>query len=169
MILIVGLGNPGKKYQKTRHNIGFGVIDKLKLLNLKGVILTKPQTFMNNSGEAVKSLVKKYKIPTTNLWVIHDDIDLPLGKIRIVKNRGSAGHKGVESIVKELGTKNFIRFRIGISPKTGKLRNPEKFVLQEFNKEEEEEIIKGIIQKTVKGVEYAFKNRLEKTMSKFNK
>lgn len=130
MLFIVGLGNPGEKYKNTRHNIGFRVIDEFREKNnfsefrisqkfnaeiSKGeiagqsVILAKPQTFMNNSGKAVKSLLR-------NLFVIHDDIDLPLGKIKIVKNRGSAGHKGVESIIKELGTKNFIRFRIGISP-----------------------------------------------------
>ena len=168
MILIVGLGNPGKKYQDTRHNIGFGVIDKLQSLNLKKVILAKPKTFMNLSGKAVKSLIKKYKIPTANLWVIHDDIDLPLGKIRIVKNRGAAGHKGVESIIKELGTKNFVRFRIGICPKTGKPKNPENFVLQKFNKEEKE-IIKEVIKKTAKAIEYFLKEGLEKAMNKFNK
>ena len=167
MILIVGLGNPGKKYQDTRHNIGFGVIDKLQSLNLKKVILAKPKTFMNLSGKAVKSLIKKYKIPTANLWVIHDDIDLPLGKIRIVKNRGAAGHKGVESIIKELGTKNFVRFRIGIQPKFGKPKNPERFVLQKFNKEEEK-IVKEVIKKTAEAIEMILKEKIEKAMSKFN-
>jgi len=185
MILIVGLGNPGKKYQDTRHNIGFGVIDKLQSLNLKKVILAKPKTFMNLSGKAVKSLIKKYKIPTANLWVIHDDIDLPLGKIRIVKNRGAAGHKGVESIIKELGTKNFVRFRIGICPKTGKPKNIEKFVLQKlreakpseagdetksqrpFNKDEEK-IIREVIKKSVEAVEMSLREGLEKATNKLN-
>jgi PTH1 family peptidyl-tRNA hydrolase len=167
MILVVGLGNSGKKYEKTRHNIGFRVIDQLQSLNLKKVILTKPQTFMNLSGRAVKSLIKKYKIPIPNLWVIHDDIDLPLGKIKIVKNRGSAGHKGVESIIKELKTKNFVRFRIGICPKTGKPKNPEKFVLQKFNKEEEK-IIKEVIKKTAEAIEFSLKEGLEKAQSTYN-
>jgi len=185
MILIVGLGNPGKKYQDTRHNIGFGVIDKLQSLNLKKVILAKPKTFMNLSGKAVKSLIKKYKIPTANLWVIHDDIDLPLGKIRIVKNRGAAGHKGVESIIKELGTKNFVRFRIGICPKTGKPKNIEKFVLQKpreakpseagdetksqrpFNKDEEK-IVREVIKKSAEAIEILLREGLEKAMNKFN-
>jgi PTH1 family peptidyl-tRNA hydrolase len=168
MILIVGLGNPGKKYQKTRHNIGFRVIDQLQSLNLKKVILAKPQTFMNLSGKTVKLLVARYRLPVTNLWVIHDDIDLPLGKIRIVKNRGSAGHKGVESIIRELGTKNFIRFRVGICPKTSKPKNPEKFVLQKFNKDEEK-IVKEVIKKTVEAIEFSLKTSLEKAMSEFNK
>ncbi len=168
MILIVGLGNPGKKYQKTRHNIGTGIIDELESLSLKEVILAKPKTFMNLSGKAVKQLINKFQIPNSKLIVVHDDIDLPLGKIRIVKGRGSAGHKGVESIIKELETKNFIRFRIGICPKTGKPKNPERFVLQKFNKDEEK-IIKEVIKKTAEAVELFLKEGLEKTMSKFNK
>jgi len=190
MILIVGLGNPGKKYAKTRHNIGFRVVDELKSLNLKRVILVKPKTFMNLSGKAVKSLMTKYKVPPLNLWVIHDDIDLPLGKIRISVGRGAAGHKGVESIIKELKTKNFVRFRIGIQPKTGKPKNPEKpstraklgagpvphrnkvsgagFVLQKFTKEEEK-IVKEVIKKTAKAIGFSLKEGLEKAMSKYNK
>jgi len=168
MILIVGLGNPGKKYQKTRHNIGFRVVDELKSLNLKRVILVKPKTFMNLSGKAVKSLMTKYKVPPLNLWVIHDDIDLPLGKIRISVGRGAAGHKGVESIIKELGTKNFVRFRIGICPKAGKPKNIEKFVLQKFNKKEEK-LVKEVIKKTTQAIEFSLKEGLEKAMSKYNK
>lgn len=168
MILIVGLGNPGKKYQKTRHNLGFQVVDELGFLKDKKIILTKPKTFMNLSGKAVKSLIAKYKVPPLNLWVIHDDIDLPLGKIRISKGRGAAGHKGVESIIKELKTKNFVRLRIGIQPKTGKPRNPEKFVLQKFTKGEER-IIKEVIKKSVEAIEMVLKEDLEKAMSKFNK
>jgi len=168
MILIVGLGNPGKKYQKTRHNLGFRVVDELKSLNLKNVTLAKPKTFMNLSGKAIKSLTTNYKIPTTNIWVIHDDIDLPLGKIRISKGRGAAGHKGVESIIKELKTKNFVRFRIGICPKTGKPKNPEKFVLQKFNKDEER-LVKEAIKKTAEAIEFSLKVDLAKTMSRYNK
>jgi len=188
MIFIVGLGNPGRKYQETRHNIGFQVIDeflkennfpKFKfakkfnveisegILNKKKVLLVKPQTFMNLSGESVKPLINFYKITRPGLVVIHDDIDIPLGKIRIVKNRGAAGHKGIESIIKELGTKNFVRFRIGICPKTGKPKNPEDFVLKKFNKDEEK-IVKEVIKKTVEAIEMALKDGLEKAMNKFN-
>ncbi len=168
MILIVGLGNPGRKYQKTRHNIGFRVVDELKSLNLKNVTLAKPKTFMNLSGKAVKSLMTKYKAPPLNLWVIHDDIDLPLGKIRISKGRGAAGHKGVESIIKELKTKNFIRFRIGTQPKIGKPKNAETFVLQKFNKDEEG-LVKEAIKKTAEAIEFSLKVGLAKTMSRYNK
>ena len=198
MFIIVGLGNPGEKYEKTRHNIGFMTVDNLQLtvdkfsdwkLNKKlkfliatgqmsnvkdqmsKVILVKPQTFMNRSGMAVKKLIKNPKQLNKNLIVIHDDIDLPLGKIRIVKNRGAAGHKGVESIIKELGTKDFIRIRIGIKPekKGWKTKNDiEKFVLKKFNKEEEK-IIKETIKKTAEAVEVFLKKGLEKMMNEFNK
>ncbi len=153
MIIIVGLGNPGKKYEKTRHNIGFRVIDELAKKKTRNFIIAKPQTFMNNSGKAVKGLVNFYKIKPENLWIIHDDIDLPMGKIRIAKSRGSAGHKGVESIIKELKTKDFNRLRIGIQPKTGKPKAVDKFVLQNFTKEEEK-IIKGVVEETIQAIEH---------------
>ncbi len=189
MILIVGLGNPGVKYSRTRHNVGFRVLDEfqkennfpnfklLKKFNSlasagnftnKEILLTEPQTFMNNSGSAIKALIKFYKITSPNLVVVHDDIDLPLGKIRISKGRGSAGHKGVESIIKELKTKNFVRFRIGIQPLKGKPKNPEKFVLQKFLKEEEK-IIKKITKTGCQALETALTKDTEKAMSKFNK
>ena len=164
MIIIVGLGNPGERYKDTRHNIGFQAIDEFakendfpefrlskkssalvseNVLNEKKIILVKPQTFMNESGKSIRTLIGFYK--TKDLIVIHDDIDLPLGKIRVSKNRGSAGHKGVESIIKELGSKDFTRFRIGVSSKTGKPKDVEKYVLQKFNKEEEK-IIEQVVQ-----------------------
>jgi len=189
MILIVGLGNPGKKYQLTRHNIGSRAVDEIatnfqfpifnfqSIFNAKiskgtfkgkNIILAKPQTFMNLSGKSVKTLISFYKITRTGLVVIHDDIDLPLGKIKIVKNRGAAGHKGVESIVKVINSKNFVRFRIGILPKTGKPKNPENFVLQKFNKDEEK-TVKEVIKKTAEAIEFSLKTGLEKAMSKYNK
>jgi PTH1 family peptidyl-tRNA hydrolase len=168
MILIVGLGNPSKKYQKTRHNVGSRTIDELSSLNLENVFLVKPTVFMNESGKPVKALLKTYRLKPDNLIVVHDDIDLPVGKIRIVKNRGAAGHRGVGSIIKELRTKNFIRFRVGVCPKAGKPKNPERFVLQKFHKEEEE-IIKEMIKKTAQAIELFLKEGLEKTMNKFNK
>lgn len=149
MILIIGLGNPGKKYQNTRHNIGARVVDKLP--KRSGSIVVKPQTFMNQSGKAVKALIKFNKTNPENLWIIHDDIDLPLGKIRISKGRGSGGHKGVQSIINELGTKDFWRLRIGVSPKSGKPQNVEKFVLQNFTKSEEK-IIKEVIEKVAQEI-----------------
>lgn len=152
MFLIIGLGNPGKKYEKTRHNIGARIIEALKKTKLKGFVFAKTQTFMNNSGQAVKDLVSFYKIRPANLYIVHDDIDLPLGEVRVVKNRGSAGHKGVESIIKELKTKDFNRIRVGICPKTGKPKSLEKFVLQNFTKQEEK-IIKEVVKKVNKLIE----------------
>jgi len=181
MILIVGLGNPGQKYQKTRHNLGRLIVSrwrkivrfpnfkfqkKFNALISKGnfdkneIILALPETFMNLSGKSIKLLNSKFKIQNSNLWVIHDDIDLPLGKIRISKGRGAAGHRGVESIIRAINSKNFVRFRIGIMPKNGKPKNAEDFVLQKFNKGERK-IIKKVIQKTIGAIEMALKVGLE--------
>ncbi len=147
MILIAGLGNPGKKYKKTRHNIGFGVIDELNKKSFqKDVILFKPQTFMNNSGQAVSK--KMSKLNPEKLIVVHDDIDLPLGTIRISKNKSSAGHKGVQSIIDQLGTQQFTRIRIGIQPSDKKPQNTDKFVLEKFSKQEKK-IIKLTIEQAV--------------------
>ncbi len=201
MILVVGLGNPGQKYKNTRHNVGFRVVEELAKENdfpdfriskrlgseinegeIAGqkIILAKPQTFMNNSGRAVKLLTKNYKLKTINLILVHDDIDLPLGKIKIVKNRGAAGHKGVESIIRELKTKNFIRFRVGIYPTTDhrqqatsnkkqetRIKNIEDFVLKNFTKEEEK-ILKKVIEKMIEAIWTAIREGVEKAMSKYN-
>ncbi len=190
MILIIGLGNPGIKYKDTRHNIGFMIVDNLQstsdnFLNWKEekktlaeisngkigkekIILAKPQTFMNNSGRAIKKLIYNLQPTINNLWVVHDDIDLPLGEIKIIKNRGAGGHKGVQSIINELKSKNFIRIRIGIRPKLEKPKNIEKFVLQKFNKEEEE-IVEEIIKKTRQAIELIINQGIEKAMNKYNK
>lgn len=192
MIIIVGLGNPGKKFQKTRHNIGFRAVDEFAkrnnfpdfkiskkflaevsegILNNKKILLAKPQTFMNLSGKSVRLLINFYKITPPGLVVIHDDMDIPLGKIRIVKNRGAAGHKGAESIIKELKAKNFIRFRIGIRPVKNKqltVSNIERFVLQKFNKEEEK-IVKEVIKKTAEAVVTIINEGLQKAMNTYNK
>ncbi len=151
MILIVGLGNPGKKYEKTRHNIGFRIIDSLGFARDKNIILLKPDTFMNESGKAVQKTLAYYKIPVSNLIVIHDDIDLPFETIRISKNASSAGHKGVQSIINALQSKDFVRIRIGIQAKTGKPEDVEKFVLKKFSKAEEK-IIEKIIEKAVEKI-----------------
>jgi len=137
MQIIVGLGNPGLKYKKTRHNIGFRVLDaireendfpkfksdkKLKAKITKGtvsekeVLLAKPQTFMNSSGIAVNALISNCKFQIANLIVLHDDFDLPLGEIKIVENSSSGGHHGVQSIIDTLKTQNFTRLKIGIRP-----------------------------------------------------
>lgn len=191
MILIVGLGNPGGKFEKTRHDLGFRIIDEFarnykfsdfKLekkflakisqggIKRQKIILAKPQTFMNNSGKAVKLLTKPYTLNPKTLIIVHDDIDIPLGKIRIVKNRGAAGHKGVQSIIDELGTKNFVRFRIGIQPTTYNLQltTLEDLVLQKFTKEEEK-TLKEVIKRTCLAIEVAVKEGVEKAMQEYNK
>lgn len=190
MKIIIGLGNPGKKFQKARHNVGWRVVDEfskknnfpaLKLskkfsaeiseevLTDEKIILAKPQTFMNESGKAARLLTKNYKLKTENLLVVHDDIDLPLGKIKITKNRGSAGHKGVESIIKGLKSKNFIRLRIGIKPQKTENREQraEKFVLESFKKEEEK-TIKETIDEAVGAIETVINEGLEKAQSTYN-
>lgn len=145
-MIIIGLGNPGKKYESTRHNVGYMIIDQLKKKKLDNFILEKTDAFMNLSGPAVKKLTKRYSLNANELIVIHDDIDIPIGEFKIQKGRGAAGHKGVQSIISELKTKDFWRLRIGICPQKGKPENVEKFVLQNFTKEEKE-IIKEIIEK----------------------
>lgn len=133
MKLIVGLGNPGKGYADSLHNLGFMCVNHFARIHSirfdkkqgkariglgeiadSKVVVARPQTYMNQSGQAVGRLVKKFKINLENLLVIHDDLDLPLGKIRIRKGGGSAGHKGVESIIAELGSQDFPRIRVGI-------------------------------------------------------
>jgi PTH1 family peptidyl-tRNA hydrolase len=203
MKVIVGLGNPGKKFERTRHNLGFMVIESLKSefkhfsdwkkskkllskisegkIDSERVILVKPQTFMNDSGKAVKSLIRNFLLNKTMkelskcLFVIHDDIDIPLGKIKISVGRGSAGHKGVQSIIEEIGTKNFVRFRIGIKPNSKfKMQNAklkfkiQNYVLEKFNKEEEK-ILKEVFERACRAIEMAIKEGVEKAMSEFNK
>lgn len=175
MKLVVGLGNPGKEYENTRHNTGrilVGLIEK-KLEDQKIKFIT-PDTFMNNSGKAVAPLVKSKK-DLENLVVIYDDVDLPLGKIKISFNRSSGGHKGLGSIIKYLKTEEFLRIRIGISPvtPTGKIRKPKgeeailKFLLGEFKKSELDTLKK--LSKTVaEAVETIFTESKEKAMSLYN-
>ncbi|MBU3934809.1 aminoacyl-tRNA hydrolase [Patescibacteria group bacterium] len=189
MKIIIGLGNPEQKFENTPHNLGFMAIDAFakkndfldfktqkkfdSLVSEKGsgaekILLVKPQTFMNESGKAVKKAVFNYKLPVADLIIIHDDIDLSMGKIRIVKNSGSGGHKGVESIIKELGKKDFIRIKLGILPEAGKPKNPEKFVIKKFE-EKNKTIVEGMIRKTLGAIDCLIKDGLEKTMNEYNK
>ncbi len=200
MKLIVGLGNPGLKHEKARHNLGFMVIDaffkdfssvkeafreekkfKAEALEIswqpkkdvaEKVILAKPVTFMNGSGLAVSSIANFYKINPTDVWIIHDEVDLPLGGMKIRFGGASAGHKGVESIINSLGTDKFWRFRMGIGPQrekiTGKKVKPiDDFVLSEFG-EAERGKAREVIKKGVKAIEYALEEGLEKAMNRFN-
>ncbi|MEK7182841.1 MAG: aminoacyl-tRNA hydrolase, partial [Patescibacteria group bacterium] len=116
MKLIVGLGNPGKQYENTRHNVGYMVIDKIKnqKLKIKNMMLVKTNVFMNNSGEAIKKLTTDYRLQTTDLYVVHDDLDIPLGQFKIQYGRGPKDHKGIQSIEETLGTNEFWRVRVGV-------------------------------------------------------
>jgi len=188
MILIIGLGNPGQKYRFSRHNIGFNAIDLFakendfppfrlsekffaevsgKQLVDNEIMLAKPQTFMNLSGKTAKKLSDHYRILPENIWVVHDDLDLMLGKIKISFGHGSGGHKGVESVIKTMDTKDFVRFRIGIGDTSKKPENVELFVLQKPNKEERK-ILSEAIGRTSKAISCAIKENLEKAMNEYN-
>lgn len=157
MKLIIGLGNPEKKYENTRHNAGFLAIDKLSAkyelptpifdkktntliikgeINKKRTLLAKPQTYMNDSGAAARALLDFYKLKPKDLIVIHDDKDIRLGETRIQTNRGPAGHNGVKSIIAHLGTQDFTRVRIGIASGKNKIKDTANFVLKKFTAEE---------------------------------
>lgn len=148
--LIVGLGNPGRNYRHNRHNIGFMLVDRIaerldvKFSRLqqkalftdgrygdKKILLAKPQTYMNHSGQAVGSLARFYKIPLSNLLVAYDDVDLPFATIRLRGGGGSAGQKGMKSIIQHLKTEEFPRLRLGIDHPPGRMSTPD-YVLQDF-------------------------------------
>jgi len=154
--LIVGLGNPGREYRGTRHNVGFMLLDHLaerlgmsfsrvesRSLVTKAeylenrLILVKPQTYMNLSGQAVSSLMRFYKVALERLLVIYDDVDLPLGTLRLRPGGGSAGHNGMQSIIEKLGTQEFPRLRAGVSRPPGRMEAAD-YVLKDFSKDESE-------------------------------
>lgn len=184
MKLIVGLGNPGKEYEKTRHNVGFLTLDKLaKKINMnfdknkckanygiykhndEKIIIAKPQTYMNSSGEAVISLMKFYDIDIKNVIVIHDDLDLPVGKLRIRYQGSCGGQNGMRSIIDLVGTDKINRIRIGIS--NNKLIDTVDYVLGKFPKEDLT-IINETLDKAVDAIIYSFDHNFEEVMSKFN-
>jgi len=180
MKLIVGLGNPGKKYEKTRHNVGFMLLDalheKLKSYNInewelskkfnaqiagctingQKIILAKPMTFMNRSGETVGLIGNYYKLTHENLLIIHDDKDIVLGQIKVHTDRGAAGHNGITSIIDHIGTKDFQRIRVGIkSENEKKMADVAKFVLGKFNRAEKKTlqlVINGTVDEILKMV-----------------
>ncbi len=183
--LIVGLGNPGREYRQTRHNVGFMAVDRLgETLSIKTmrvqskalvgtgklddhrIILVKPQTFMNLSGDAVSTLVRFYKVPLEQIIVIHDDLDLPLGTIRIRPSGGSAGQKGLGSIIQKLGTQEFPRVRIGIGRPPGQMAAAD-YVLQDFHGDEPQ-ILTTVLDRVVQAVQVFTRNGLEMAMNQFN-
>jgi peptidyl-tRNA hydrolase, PTH1 family len=173
MKLIIGLGNPGQKFNNTPHNLGFEIIDllkergcftvwqekkKLKAKIAKGenVVIAKPETFMNQSGLAVKSLMDYYKISSEDILVIQDDITLDAGKLRIKKDSTFGGHKGIKSIIENIKTKKFKRLKIGIGPKPVEISGKE-YVLKKISKEKTK-ILSAVKEKAVEILEYELNN-----------
>lgn len=186
MYLIAGLGNPGKQYEMTRHNIGFHTIDYIadklgvKVTKLKNkaiygegninghkVLLVKPQTYMNLSGDSLVEFVKFYKIPIENVIVISDDIDLAVGRIRIRQKGSAGGHNGLKSIISRLGGENFQRVRIGVGAPAHEDYDLADFVLGRFGKDEIPVLEEAII-KAHKAVEEIVAHGVDSAMNKFN-
>jgi len=183
--LLVGLGNPGREYRDNRHNVGFMTIDRLSVrLNARGMkvqskaivitaayeecklILAKPQTFMNLSGQSVQGLAHFYKIPLTNLMILSDDLDLPFGTIRIRASGGPGGQRGMASTIEHLGTKDFPRLRIGIGRPPGRM-DPAAYVLQDFPKAEAQLLSEVLDHAADAALEFVV-NGLNTAMNKFN-
>ena len=184
--LIVGLGNPGSGYKSTRHNTGFRIIDHLSRnlgVRLKGrrfqsrnirtacrgreIVLLKPFTFMNQSGRAVKACADFFHLPTNRILVVHDDLDLPAGRIKVVRNGGPGGHKGVASIIEHLGGMEFPRIKIGIGrPRYGE--SPEDYVLAPFY-QDESEMMQRVFKMAVRACQLFISEGVESVMSKINR
>ncbi|MEK7441218.1 MAG: aminoacyl-tRNA hydrolase [Chloroflexota bacterium] len=183
--LIIGLGNPGREYTFNRHNVGFMAVDRLAKkhgtaftrrqgkalitsINVKthSVVLAKPQTFMNLSGDAVASLLHFYDVPLENFLVCFDDLDLPVGTIRLRPQGGSAGQNGVSSIIEKLGTQNFPRLRLGIGRPPGRMLAAD-YVLRDFDKFDGE-VMNLTLDKAVEAIEVFVADGLNAAMNKFN-
>ena len=173
MYIVVGLGNPGEEYARTRHNTGRMAADFLAE-KIRGIKVLVSDTFMNLSGKFVAKHVKSKKA-AEKLIVIYDDLDLPLGSMRISYNRSSGGHRGLESVIKALKTEAFIRIRIGIAPTTpsGKLKKPsgeaavEKHILSDFKKQEEE-VLKKVFKRAKEATEAIVEHGVGPAMTEFN-
>lgn len=185
LYLITGLGNPGSEYRQNRHNIGFMVVDTLSetvdipmrrvecravvgkgILDGQRLVLAKPQTYMNESGQAVAPLMRFYKIPLNHLLVIHDDLDLPFGTLRLRPFGGTGGQKGMESIVSRLGSHDFARLRVGIGRPPGRM-DPRDYVLHDFDLSQQE-LLPEIRQMAVDAVRRFIQEGIEKAMNDFN-
>lgn len=189
MKIVVGLGNPGLKYEFTRHNIGFRIVDSLAqdievefkkvksyyslisrgMINNHKVVLIKPQTFMNLSGRAVSKVVSYYKIPFKDLLIVYDDLNLELGQVRIRKKGSAGGHKGMESIMQYLNSEDVPRLRIGIgNPLVNFNFNCVSYVLSNFNNEEKDKI-REVIQLSTDAIKTIIEDGFEKAMRKYNR
>ncbi len=183
--IVAGLGNPGERYHRTRHNVGFRTVDILSEkwgivlsrhkhkalfgeghMNGNRIILSKPQTYMNSSGESILDMVSYYKVPVTNLIIIYDDVDIELGRIR-VRLRGSAGtHNGMRSIIFQLQDEDFPRVRIGIGPKPA-VMDMADFVLSSFGKEEERMVHESLM-RAAEAVDTIVRKGCQEAMNRFN-
>ena len=183
--LLIGLGNPGREYANTRHNFGFMAIDRLAVrLNARGMkvqskaivmdskyedhklILAKPQTYMNLSGQSVQGLAHFYKIPNENLMILSDDLDLPFGTIRIRASGGPGGQRGLSSILEKLGTKDIPRMRLGIGRPPGRM-DPADYVLQNFSRDDLKSLSELLDRAADAALEFVT-NGLTAAMNKFN-
>jgi peptidyl-tRNA hydrolase, PTH1 family len=183
--LLIGLGNPGREYRDTRHNVGFMLIDRLIVrLNARGMkvqskaiittaiyedrklILAKPQTYMNLSGQSAQGLLNFYKLPVENMLIAHDDLDIPYGSIRIRPKGGPGGQGGMASTISQLGTKDFPRLRIGIGRPPGRM-DPAAYVLQDFSREEMK-VLSEIVDRAAEAALEFVKNGLNAAMNKYN-
>jgi PTH1 family peptidyl-tRNA hydrolase len=181
--LIVGLGNPGGKYSRTRHNIGFQVLDefagRLRLewkdraeyrmcsgsIGDARIVLVEPLTFMNRSGSAVRKVADRFNVPPEDIIVVHDDLDLDVGRLKIRKNGSSGGHKGVESVIQCIGSKRFIRVKIGIG--RDETVPAERYVLMKFRRDELA-VVGGAVQRAADSIEAIITDGAEKAMNRFN-
>jgi PTH1 family peptidyl-tRNA hydrolase len=184
--LVVGLGNPGSKYENTRHNVGFLVADELAhragvpirkikhhaltasaVIGGQGVLLMKPTTYMNLSGEAVGEAARFYKIPADHVLVISDDVDLPLGKLRIRKSGSAGGHNGLKSIIQHLGTDQFPRLKVGVGGKPHPDYDMADWVLGQLQGEDKK-VMDEAVQRAADGVECFLRDGADKAMNRFN-
>lgn len=183
MKLIVGLGNPGTKYSNNRHNFGYMVVSEFvnkigesfsksadlmcDFVKVSDLVVIKPTTFMNNSGQSVSAVVNFYKIDSGDILIIHDELDFEFEEIRLAFNGTSAGHNGVESVIVGIGTVDFARLRIGVGHPTNPQQNPADFVLEDFTDEEKQKLPE-IIDKCQEAVQSWLDDGIEATMNRFN-
>ena len=181
-MIIVGLGNPGTQYANTKHNAGYWVVDKLadefslkfklgkgEYMHTKGadISLVKPIGYMNNSGIALKHYMDYFNVNITDILVVYDDADLPLGKIRFKSKGSSGGQKGIESIIYQLKNDNFLRLKVGVSTKTN-IKSLSSYVLSPFNNHDQE-LIESTLTECVDAVKFLINNNINDTMNKYNK
>ena len=186
MFLFLGLGNPGPKYLFTRHNVGFRFIDRLSRdlkiplykagyhsfwgsgsINGVDIILAKPMTYMNNSGLAAAALVRKFGVDLSSMLVVYDDLDLPLGSLRLRPQGGSGGHNGMKSIIFHLQTESFPRMRIGIGRPQGEVRDVIDYVLEEFTPAEEE-VVESVLTHSTEAAKIFLTDGIQAAMNRFN-